>query len=153
MKKISVIFLSLIAIVLVTGCEDKEQMLVCTTTHNEDGLVIEEVISMTFKNDKLKHMTMEVNTKIDDIDTQNNWEMFKQEMDKNNEEFSKDGVSLKVEKNDKNFEYNVSLDIDVENASEEVLKEQGFEGLKDDNSTLQDNKERAEKDGAICEIK
>lgn len=153
MKKISVIFLSLIAIVLVTGCEDKEQMLVCTTTHNEDGLVIEEVISMTFKNDKLKHMTMEVNTKIDDIDTQNNWEMFKQEMDKNNEEFSKDGVSLKVEKNDKNFEYNVSLDIDVENASEEVLKEQGFEGLKDDNSTLESSKQDAIEGGAVCVVK
>ena len=156
MKKISMILLSLLAIILVAGCnnnEDVERKLICTTIENEDGMSVEQVISMTYKNDKLNHMTMEVNTTITDSTVQENWELFKSTMDKNNEEFNKDGVSLKVEKNDQNYEYNTILDIDVLNASEEILKEQGFEGLKDDNSSLESNKELAEKDGATCEIK
>ena len=150
MKKISMIFLSLLVIVLITGCgttEEKEQKLVCTTTESEDGMSIEQVISMTYKNDKLEHMTMEVNTTITDSTVK------EKAMDEDNEEFDKDGVSLKVNVNDQNYEYNTILDIDVENASEEVLNEQGFEDLKNDNSTLEDSKKAAEEDGAVCEIK
>ncbi len=158
MKKISIMFLSLLVLVLVTGCgteekELKEQKLVCTTTENEDGMSIEQVISMTYKNNKLNHMTMEVNTTITDSTVKENWEEYKKVLDKDNKEFNKDGISLKVEVNDENYEYDTILDIDIENATEEALKEQGFEGLKDDNSTLEDSKTAAEKDGATCVIK
>ena len=156
MKKVNIIFLSLLVLILVTGCgttEDKEEKLVCTTTEKEDGMSVEEVISMTYKNDKLKRMTMEVNTTITDTDIKENWQEFKKHMDESNEEFNKDGVSLKVEVNDQNYEYNTILDIDIENASEDILKEQGFEGLKNDKSTLKDSKKSAEEDGATCEIK
>ena len=155
MKKISVVFLSLLMVLLITGCgvgESKEQKLVCTSTQSEDGIDASQVISMTYKNDKLNHMIMEVNTKITDSKVQKNWDEFKKSMDEQNQEFDKDGVSLKVATDDQNYEYKVTLDIDVENASEEVLKEQGFEDLKDDNSTLESSKEDAEKDGFTCEI-
>ncbi len=114
---------------------------------------IEQVISMTYKNDKLKNMSIELNTKITDSDVQKNWEIFKKSMDEQNQEFNKDGISLKVERNDENYEYKTTMDIDIENASEEALKEQGFSDLKNDKSTLKDSKEAAEKDGAICKIK
>ena len=155
MKKVNVIFLSLLTVLLITGCgigQSNEQKLVCTSTQIEDGIDATQVISMTYKNDKLNHMTMEVNTKITDSKVQENWDQFKKTMDENNKEFNKDGVILKVATNDKNYEYKITLDIDVENASEEVLKEQGFENLKDDNSTLESSKEDAEKDGFTCEI-
>ena len=159
MKKISMLFLSLLVIILITGCgttekkEVKEQTLVCTTTESDEDMDIEQVISMTYKNDKVTQMKMEVNTKLNNLDIRENWEAFKKSMDENNEEFEKDGISLKVVVNDQNYEYNTILDIDVEKASEEDLKEQGFEGLKDDKSTLEESKESAEKDGAVCEIK
>ena len=87
MKKISIVFLSLLVIVLITGCgkneeetkeekKEKEQTLVCTTTESEEGMSAEEVISMTYKNDKLKHMQMSVNVKITDSSIQENWEAF-----------------------------------------------------------------------------
>ncbi len=156
-SKISIIVLSVLAIVLITGCGNeeqklKEQKLVCTTTQTEDGMSFEQVISMTYKDDKLKHMTMEVNTKINDQTVQENWEAFKESMNGQNKEFDKDGVSLKVSVNDKNYEYKVTLDVDVENASEEALEEQGLSDLKEDDSTLESSKEAAEKDGAICVI-
>ncbi len=156
MKKFNVVFLSLLIVLLITGCgasQPKEQKLVCTTTQSEEGMDSEQVISMTYKNDKLNHMTMEFNTKITDSKIRENWDEFKKTMDETNKEFNKDGVILKVEKDDQNYEYNIILDIDVENASEEVLKEQGFENLKDDNSTLESSKESAEKDGATCVVK
>ena len=155
MKKISMLFLCFAVILLVTGCgtEDKEQKLVCTTTEKEEGMDILETISMTYKNNKLSHMTMEVNTKITDPDIQNNWELFTETMDEQNEEFTKDGISLKIENNKQNYEYTTTLDIDIAKASEEDLEEQGFSGLKDDDSTLESTKEEAEKDGAVCEIR
>lgn len=159
MKKILSILLMGILVLGLTGCgtteekELKEQTLICTTSENDDDMNIEQVISMTYKNDKLKHMTMEVNTKINNSDIKENWDAYKQSMDEQNKEFNKDGVSLKVNVNNQNYEYNTILDIDVENASEEILKEQGFDGLKGDTSTLEESKESAEKDGATCVIK
>lgn len=156
MKKISMLFLCFLMVFFIAGCgktEDKEQTLVCTATESEDGMSIEQVISMTYKNDKLSHMKMEVNTKITDSDIQNNWDSFKKSMDSNNEEMDEDGVSLKVVIDDEKFEYNTILDIDVLNASEEALSKQGFSDLKNDNSTIEENKEESEKDGYTCTIK
>ena len=133
MKKIGMLFLSLFIIVLVVGCgttkEVKEQTLTCTTTEEDEDMSIEQVISMTYKNDKLKHMTMAVNTTLTNPSLIENWEDYK------------------------NYKYNTILDIDVENATYEALKEQGFEGIKNDTSTLEDSKKEAEKDGATCIVK
>ena len=156
MKKILSILLMGILVISLTGCsteeELKEQTLVCTTTENDEDMDIEQVISMTYKNDKLKKMKMEVNTKLNNSAIKENWEEFKKSMDEDNQEFTKDGISLKVDIDDENYEYNTILEIDVDKATEEDLKEQGFEGLKDDNSTLEDSKEAAEQDGATCKI-
>ncbi len=161
MKKILSILLMGILVVGLTGCgateekakEVKEQTLVCTTTESDEDMDIEQVISMTYKNDKLKQMKMEVNTKINNRDIRENWATFKKSMDENNEEFEKEGIISKVVINDQNYEYNTILDIDFEKASEEDLKEQGFNGLKDEDGTLEESKESAEKDGATCVIK
>ena len=149
-------FVIVTVMVLLTGCgniSEKEQKLVCKSTENDDGMSTEEVISMIYKNDKLNHMTMEINTKVTDNTVKKYWEEFKKSMNQNNEEFNKDGVSLTVSYDDNNYEYKTVLDIDVLNASEEILKEQGFEDLKEDNTTIEENKKLAEEDGAVCEIK
>ncbi len=159
MKKISMVFLSLLVIFLMAGCgateekEVKEQTLVCKTTESDEDMDIEQVISMTYKNDKLKQMKMEVNTKINNEDIRENWEEFKNSMDENNEEFEKEGITSKVVINDQNYEYNTILDIDFDKASEEDLKEIGFDGLKDEEGTLEESKKEAEQDGAVCEIR
>ena len=98
-------------------------------------------------------MKMDVNTKITDDTIKENWAAFTESMDEQNVETDKDGVSLKVTKDDQNYEYKVTLDIDIQNASNEALEAQGFADLKDDNSTLEDNKKSAEKDGFTCEVK
>ena len=158
-KKILSVLLIGILLVGLIGCkateekEVKEQTLVCTTTESDEDMDIEQVISMTYKNDKLKQMKMEVNTKLNNPDIKENWAEFKKSMDENNEEFEKEGISSKVVINDQNYEYNTILDIDFDKASEEDLKEQGFDELKDEEGTLEESKESAEKDGATCVIK
>ena len=158
-KKILSVLLIGILVIGLTGCgaakekEVKEQTLVCTTTESDEDMEIEQVISMTYKNDKLKQMKMEVNTKLNNPDIKENWEAFKKSMDENNEEFEKEGIISKVVVNEQNYEYNTILDIDFDKASEEDLKEQGFDGLKDEEGTLEESKESAEKDGATCIIK
>lgn len=155
MKRFGMVALGLVAIVLLAGCGTKEtnQKLVCTSTQNEEGMSIEQVISMTFKNDKINHMTTEVNTKITDEDVKANWAMFTEAMDNENKETQEEGVSLKVSKDDQNYEYKVTLDMDLEKAKKADLEPYGFADLKGDNSTLEDNKKSAEKDGFICEVK
>ena len=41
----------------------------------------------------------------------------------------------------------------ITKASEDALKKQGFDGLKDDKSTLEETKKEAEEDGATCVVK
>ncbi len=137
-----------------TGCEvkEKEEMLVCTNTQADEGMDVSQTTSLTYKNDKLKHMTIEMNTKITDDSVKEVWEEFKKSILENDQEVNKEGVVYKVEMDDQNYTYHTTLDIDVENASEEALKEQGFEDLKDDQSTLESNKETAEKDGETCRV-
>ena len=152
-----------ILVIGLTGCEEteekkedtkvKEQTLVCTTSEFEDGIDMEQVISMTYKDDKFTNMKIEVNSTINNADITDNWEEYKKEMNKNNEEFEKEGISLKVDVDDTKFKYNVILDIDVDKVSEGNLKEQGFEGLKEDDSTIEENKKAQEDDGATCVIK
>lgn len=155
MKKLGMLFFTLLFVILVTGCEGTEKMqkLVCTNTQKEEGMDIEQVISMTYKNDKLNYMSVEINTKITDSIIQENWENFKNSMNEENPEYNKDGVVLKIEADDKNYEYKTLLDIDLEKATVEALESQGFGDLKKDNSTLEENKKLAEKDGAVCEVK
>ena len=158
MKKFSMLFLGLLVVILITGCgaeetKVKEQTLVCTTTESDEDMDIEQVISMTYKNDKLKQMKMEVNTKLNNETIKENWDAFKKTMDENNQEFEKEGISSKVVVNDQNYEYNTILDIDFDKASEEDLEDQGFGGLKGEEGTLEESKESAEKDGAVCTVK
>ncbi len=155
MKKFSMVCLGLAAITLVTGCgeQDKEKNLVCTMTQNEDSMTVEQKISMTFKNDKMNHMVMDVTTKITDEDVKENWNAFTEVMDSENKTEEKEGISIKVNKDDENYEYKVTFDVDVEKANKTDLETYGLEDLTSDNGTLEENRKSAEADGFTCEVK
>lgn len=152
MKNKGKVFLLIAAFILLTGCGNKEEKLICSNSETSNGLSIKQTISMTFKNDKINHMKMDVNSKITDETLKTNWDAFKESMDSQNLEKEKDGVSLKVTKDDKNYEYIVTLDVDITKAKQEDLKEYNLEDLTDDKSTLEDNKKVAEKDGFTCKV-
>lgn len=155
MKKISMVCLGLAVITLVGGCEEKEteKNLVCTMTQNEDSMTVEQKISMTFKNDKMNHMIMDVNMKITDENVKESWNAFTEAMDNENKEENKEGISIKVNKDDTNYEYKVTFDVDVEKANKTDLETYGLEDLASDNGTLEENQKSAEADGFTCEVK
>lgn len=152
MKNKGKVFLLIAAFILLTGCGNKKEKLICSNSETSNGLSIKQTISMTFKNDKINHMKMDVNSKITDETLKTNWDAFKESMDSQNLETEKNGVSLRVTKDDKNYEYIVTLDVDITKAKQEDLKEYNLEDLTDDKSTLEDNKKVAEKDGFTCKV-
>ena len=65
MQKLKIFILSLVTILLLTGCgSNKEETLVCTTKESDDGMDTVEVMSMTYLNNELTRMKMEVDIKV-----------------------------------------------------------------------------------------
>ncbi len=149
---------------MVTGCGNestekekdknaKEQTLVCTNAKEEEGMITNQVFTLTFNNESLKHYTDDFTLTVTDAGVRENWQQFKESMNQDNKEIEKDGVSLKVEVNDKEYKYRTITDIDVDKANDEALTEVGYEGLKDNGLTLKDWKKIIEEEGATCEVK
>lgn len=155
MKKLSMLFLGLATLTLVTGCggNGSEKTLVCTNKDDSDGMEIGQTISMTFKNDKMNRMKMDVNMKLTDDDAKEMWSTFTDAMDNQYKDSKKDGVSMKINKDDKKYEYTVTLDIDLAKAGKDALSDYGLGELDSDNGTLEDNKKEAESGGYTCKVK
>jgi len=156
MKKLSMVFLGLATITLVTGCggNGSEKTLVCTNTDKSvDGMEIGSTVSMTFKKDKMNHIKMDVSTRLTGDEAKDMWSAFVESMDSQTEATDKDGIKTKITKNEKNYEYILTLDVDVEKASKEDLETYGLSDLTSDNGTLEENKKSAEADGFTCKVK
>ena len=157
MKKLGLLLLGLVTITLFSACGNSEskKTLTCKNSQEESGVLTEQVISMTFTNDKIGRVKMDVNTKITDEDVKENWSMFTSIMDSQTEEINKDGVVLKKSKDDKNYEYKITLDIDLNKANKDVLSTYDLDELKDlvdEKNKLEDVKKLAESDGFTCKV-
>lgn len=154
MKKLSMLCLGLVSIMLVTGCgSSNSKTLVCKNTQKQDGVDIGTTVSMTFKNEKINRVKMDVSTRLTGDDAKDLWSTFVEAMDGQNEEVDKDGVSMKVSKDDKKYEYTVTLDVNLDKADKDALATYGLDELIGDDSKLEDVKKEAEKDDFTCEVK
>lgn len=146
--------LGLVSIMLVTGCgSSNSKTLVCKNTQKQDGVDIGTTVSMTFKNEKINRVKMDVSTRLTGDDAKDLWSTFVEAMDGQNEEVDKDGVSMKVSKDDKKYEYTVTLDVNLDKADKDALATYGLDELIGDDSKLEDVKKDAEKDDFTCEVK
>ncbi len=146
--------LGLVSIMLVTGCgSSNSKTLVCKNTQKQDGVDIGTTVSMTFKNEKINRVKMDVSTRLTGDDAKDLWSTFVEAMDGQNEEVDKDGVSMKVSKDDKKYEYTVTLDVNLDKADKDALATYGLDELIGDDSKLEDVKKEAEKDDFTCEVK
>ena len=71
-KKRNLIILGLASMTLLTGC-GKEETLVCTNNQTQNGLSVDQEISMTFKNNKINLIKMVVDSKATDDSIKENW--------------------------------------------------------------------------------
>ncbi len=138
-----------VSILFITGCGG-EKTLTCTNSEEDSGIKMKQEITMTFKDDKVSYVKMSIDNEATDDTIIDNWDMFVSMLDSQFEETDKDGVRLKTNNNADKHIYNVSLEINVEKASEDALSEYGLDGIADANATYEDTKKDAEADGFTC---
>ena len=138
-----------VSILFITGCGG-EKTLTCTNSEEDSGIKMNQEVIMTFKDDKISYVKMSIDNEATDDTIIDNWDMFVSMLDSQFEETDKDGVKLSTDNNADKHIYNVSLEIDVEKASDDALSEYGLDGIADANATYEDTKKDAEADGFTC---
>ena len=138
-----------VSILFITGCGG-EKTLTCTNSEEDSGIKMNQEVTMTFKDDKVSYVKMSIDNEATDDTIIDNWDMFASMLDSQFEETDKDGVKLSTDNNTDKHIYNVSLEIDVEKASDDALAEYGLDGIADANATYEDTKKDAEADGFTC---
>lgn len=138
-----------VAAFLLTGCSS-EETLSCSMTDESNGISMEQVVDMTFKDDKISHVKMSVNSKATSSLIEENWDMFASMMDEQFQEKNSDGISISTDNDANNHTYKVNLEVNLEEATEDALTEYGLDGITDDNSTLEETKKEAEDSGFTC---
>ena len=138
-----------VSILFITGCGG-EKTLTCTNSEEDSGLKMSQEITMTFKDDKISYVKMSIDNEAIDDTIIDNWGMFVTILDSQFEASNEDGVKLSTNNDTDNHIYNVSLEIDLEQASEDALAEYGLDGITDANATYEDTKKDAEDAGYTC---
>ena len=138
-----------VSILFITGCGG-EKTLTCTNSEEDSGIKMNQEITMTFKDDKVTYVKMSIDNEATDDTIIDNWDMFASMMESQFEESDEDGVKLSTDNDNTNHIYNVSLEIDLEKASEDALKEYNLDGITDANATYEDTKKEAEDSGYTC---
>lgn len=138
-----------IAVLCLTGCSS-EETLTCSMEDESSGVSMEQIVEMTFKDDKINKVKMTVNTKATDDTMKENWNLIASSMDEQFDEKSSDGVSLSKDNDTDNHTYKVELSVDLDKATEDSLSEYGLDGITDDDSTLEETKKEAEDSGFTC---
>lgn len=139
-----------VSVLLITGCGNNEKTLTCTNSEEDSGLKMSQEVTMTFKDDKISYVKMSIDNEATDDTIIDNWDMFVSILDSQFKESNEDGVKLSTDNDTDNHIYNVSLEIDLEKASDDALAEYNLDGITDENATYEDTKKEAEDSGFTC---
>ena len=149
MREVKLFGILAVSVLLITGCGG-EKTLTCTNSEEDSGIKMSQEVTMTFKDDKISYVKMSIDNEATDDTIIDNWDMFVSMLDSQFEETNKDGVKLSTDNNIDKHIYNVSLEINVEKASDDALSEYGLDGIADANATYEETKQEAEDAGYTC---
>jgi len=161
MKKFKLLAILLATTALLTGCGEKEEsskkdnkkeeknIISCSMTEEDDGLEMLENIKIEYKNDKPSVITMSITATVVDDEIKSEWEEFVEMLDMIYQEQDEDGLKITTEDNKKDYSYEIVIEVDLENATEEVLEEFGFDDIEEYND-IKEAKESLELDGYTC---
>ncbi len=152
-KKINLMIIGLASLTLLTGCGKKEETLVCTNNQTQSGISMDQEITMKFVSNKVSSVKMVVDTKAVEDTIKENWSVFASTMDKQYKDKKEEGITLKVENNNKEYTYKVSLDVDLNKVSEKSLAEYDLSSIAKSKENLKEVQKSAEKDGFKCKVK
>ena len=139
-----------VSVLLITGCGNSEKTLTCTSSEEDSGLKMSQEVTMTFKDDKISNVKMSIDNEATDDTIIDNWDMFVSMLETQFEKTDEDGVKLSTDNDTANHIYNVSLEVDLEKASDDSLSKYDLDGIADENATYEDTKKELEDSGYTC---
>jgi len=148
LKKFKILACSLVAVLVLTGCGSKT--LTCTKSETSSGLDMTQEISIKFQGKKVTNMKVSVDSKAITDAIKNNWDMFVGILDSKYPESNEEGVKITTQNNADQHTYKVSIDIDLNKASENALAKYDLDGVANANSDIKEVKAAAEKSGYTC---
>lgn len=148
MKKFKLLLLAIVGIFALTGCGGKT--LTCTMSESESGMEMKGKIVATFKKDKVSKVKMTMDAKATDDSVKKNWSLFANTLKSQYSEKKADGVKVSSKVDDKKYTFSFSLEVDVNKASKDALKEYGIDSLDAEKSGYDDAKKSLEESGFKC---
>lgn len=144
MKKTLITLVAVVVMVLLTGCEAKEEVLTCTLKQEQTGMVMNQEIEATFINNEVTDMTMDIDVNLDDtyapyIDT------MKTTFEEQFKTYSDNGAKVEVTSVGNVVE--IDIDFDLKNMSLEQKKNLD---MLDVYGTKAATQEELEKQGYTC---
>lgn len=141
MKKIFNCFVISMIVILFTGCNSKKELECHKLSNITDGVKMTQTYNITFDNDKIKTLNINLDFSLDDSMTNMSQVFYESVKKEYEEEYSKyKGVTIKTNKeSDKNF--NMNIIFDYSSLTEEEKNEIGFSGsesYKDNKSVLEE---------------
>ena len=139
-----------VSVLFITGCGNSEKTLTCTMSEEDDGLSMEQTVDLSFSDDKVTNVKMSIDTKITDSTYQENWDMFVSTMESQYEESSANGIKVTTENDSDNYTYTITVDANLEEASEDDLSNYGLDAFTEEGITYEETKQEAEDAGYTC---
>lgn len=121
MKKLF-IFLLIIVVVLITGCQ-KQERVICTTTDKNDSFTLKQTITMNFQDDTMKQAIFALNYDMKNDLADEIQKNVRESMQKYKNEV---GITVREEKNDTTYYY--QLLIEPKKVDKNILDEFGLIG-------------------------
>ena len=129
MKKISFLMVALFIMLVVSGCGNgNTKVLTCSGENPGNNMNAASNIEYTFKNDKLTKAKIDVVFKDITVDNLSSvWSTFKTQFTEQNQPVDEIGFKKTVKSDDKNYTFTVSMEIDFEKITSDVMDKYGIE--------------------------
>ena len=149
MKKMNFLFVALFIVLTVCGCgNNNTKELICSSMSPGNNMNAYAELKVTFENDKVTKAKTDVVFK--DITVSNLssvWGSLVTQFTEQNKPVEETGFKRTVSSDDKNYTFNVTIEIDYEKITEEIMKKYEIEDYTD--KTYEEIKNEMTKDGTM----
>lgn len=151
MRKVKILVLVLLIGLFITGCGSSTKKLTCTNMNKGNNMNAYSTAEYTFNEDgssllKAKGTVDFKDIEVDDLESR--WDDIVEQFTSQNEPVEEEGLKRTVSRDDKNFIFTVTIEIDYSKVSKETLQKYTTEDFT--NKTYDEIKELSESDGATC---
>ena len=148
MKKLKLLVVTVFGLLLLTGCGEKT--LTCTNSESSSGIDMGQEAVIKFKGEKVSYVKLTIDAKATSSLIKNNWSTFADTLGKQYTDKKATGIKVTTKNDSKNYTYKISIEVDVNKAKDDDLKDYSLDGIAEKTSTYKEVKESAEASGFKC---